>query len=291
MDSTHRDYAIVIAVRDALAARVGSLEQFKAAIPQRLKDAVDYVIDPVRTARTSIAELDKVEKTFLGLKVEHVFRDLVDLPAGLRDLRVGDMDVDIKNSVTTAWMIPQETYSNVEPCILFGIADEEQTCSVGIMVARMEYLGSPNRDQKRGITAVGRANTLWLLKDEPFPASRWVSFDMARFRELRKVRGGTRRAVAFFTENLRRRVSRQMVLSLLFDQDDPMKRLRGNGGARDRLRPAKIALIPGSGPGSIDGGVALSELGLGALTADEWIAVRGDNASEETILRSHHLID
>lgn len=291
MNADHPDYPTVTAIRDALAARVGSLEEFMAAIPQRLKDAVDYVVDPVRTARTSISELDKVEKTFLGLKVEHVFRDLVDLPQGLRDLRVGDFDVDIKNSVTTAWMIPQETYSNTEPCILFSIADEAQTCSVGIMVARMEYLGAPNRDQKRGITAVGRANTLWLLRDEPLPASRWASFDMLRFRELRKIKGGMKRAVAFFTENLRRRVSRQIIQSLLFNQDDYMKRLRKDGGARDRLRPEKIALIPGSGPFSVAGGKALSELGLGPLGVDEWIAVKGLTNDEEAILRKYHLID
>jgi len=239
---THADLAILAPIRAEIETRAGGAEALATRFPQLVREAIDFVIDPVRTARTTVAELDNVEKTFLGLKVEHFIRDFLDVPKGIRDLVIGGVDVDVKNTTARNWMIPRETYSENGVCLLSRIDDVGSRCSMGLIVARQEYLGAPNRDGKRSPTRVGHTNILWMVESMGFSESDWSGLDMARFRELRSVDGGSRRAALFFEEHLDRWISRRVVESLLHDQRDFMKRLRGNGGARDLLLPRGIDL-------------------------------------------------
>ncbi len=116
----HPDYLFLSALRDEIVTRAGGIEELTARFPKIVRDAIDFVLDSVRTAQTRLCELDNVEKTFIGLKLEHFIRDLVDMPKGLRDLEINGIDVDIKNTVGGNWSIPQETYRNSEPCLLDG---------------------------------------------------------------------------------------------------------------------------------------------------------------------------
>jgi hypothetical protein len=86
---------------------------------------------------------------------------------------------------------------------------------------------------------------MWLVEDVPYPESTWHGLDMRRFAELRRVKGGKKRAAQFFRENMNRKVHRSVIEALLFDQRDYMKRVRGNGGARDDLRSEGIILLSG----------------------------------------------
>lgn len=218
-------------------------------LPLLLKDAVDFVLDPVRTGRTKIAELDKVEKTYIGLKVEHYLREWLGVPKGLkRDIQIDGLDVDIKNTISTTWMIPPETYRTEEPCLLVATAKFDGRCWLGIVVARDAYLTNKkgNRDSKRQISAAGMKNILWLVEDVAYPVSTWDGLDMPRFMEIRRIRGGKKRAAQFFRENINRKVHRSIIQALLFDQRDFMKRVRGNGGARDDLRKEKILILSGT---------------------------------------------
>ena len=110
VNSSHPDYADLEKLRVAILDKAGGQSQLNESFPVLVRDAIDYVIDPVRTGRTTIAELDNVEKTFIGLKVEHFLRDLLDVPKGVRDLVLDGEHVDVKNTVRTTWMIPKETY-------------------------------------------------------------------------------------------------------------------------------------------------------------------------------------
>ncbi|MEQ1672999.1 MAG: NaeI family type II restriction endonuclease, partial [Hyphomicrobium sp.] len=107
----HPDYPLLSKIRDGIYSKAGGAERLTLHLPLLLKDAVDFVLDPVRTGRTKIAELDKVEKTYIGLKVEHYLREWLGVPKGLkRDIQIDGLDVDIKNTISTTWMIPPETY-------------------------------------------------------------------------------------------------------------------------------------------------------------------------------------
>jgi hypothetical protein len=247
LNEQHPDFTALNSIRDGVLRRIVGPNTLQELLPGLIKDAVDFVLDPVRTGRTQLAELDRVEKTFIGLKIEHYLRDLLDVPRGIRrDMQIDGVDVDIKNTVSTSWMIPPETYWGEEPCLLIATAKFDGRCWLGLMMARDAYLNAPNRDGKRSVSENGKRNIMWLVEGEPYPASSWDGIDMARFRELRKIMGGTKRAAAFFRENLNRRVHRSLIQTLLYDQRDYMKRVRGNGGARDLLNREAIVLLSGT---------------------------------------------
>ena len=269
IDKDHPDYSMLSKIRDGIYAAAGGAVRLHAELPSLLKEAVDFVLDPAKTGRTSIADLDKVEKTFIGLKVEHFLRDKLGAPKGLRrDLQIDGQDVDIKNTIGTTWMIPPETYQNEEPCLLIATAKFDGRCWLGILLARENYLGAKNRDGKKSVTVEGKRNILWLVEDAPYPASAWAEIDMARFRELRQIKGGKKRAAQFFRENLGKKIDRSIVESLLHDQRDFMKRVRGNGGARDDLKKEKILILSG-----IYDAKEAKRRGI-ALKRDEFVAVR-----------------
>jgi hypothetical protein len=269
MEPTHPDFATLTPLQEELFRLSGGVTKLATAFPNLVSDAVDFVIDPTRTARTKISELDNVEKTFIGLKIEHYLRDFLDVPKGLRDLRLNGIDVDIKNTVSRTWMIPPETYRNSEPCVLIMVATENRLCSIGLMVAKPEYLNAQNRDAKRSVASKSFDHILWLLKDQPLPESRFRSINMERFRELRHRGGGARRAAAFFRENLGKVVHRKVAQSLLFDQDDYMKRIRWNGGAKDILDKENIAILSGA-----YNAIAIEHFGLPKCQRDEFVSVR-----------------
>ncbi len=278
MDRFHIDYASLQPLHAEISRLSGGAQALASAFPVIVSDAVDFVVDPVRTARTKVSDLDNVEKTFIGLKVEHYLRDFLNVPKGLRDLRIAGMDVDVKNTVSKTWMIPPETFKNVEPCILIMVATEDRHCSMGLMIARPEYLNAPNRDAKRSVSSKAFENIYWMVKQQPLPESRFNGIDMARFRELRTVRGGVKRAAAFFRENIGKVIHRTVVQGLLFDQDDYMKRIRANGGAKDILSRENIAILSGA-----YAQMAINAFGLASCQKDEFISWRYSEADKEIL--------
>lgn len=274
MESDHPDYPQLALIARGIFEKAGGLEALNDNIPILIQDAIDFVVDPVRTARTKVSELDNVEKTFIGLKIEHFFRDFLDVPKGLRDLEIDGIDVDVKNTVGAGWTIPPETYKNSEPVVLVMVADERRRCSLGLLVARPEYMRTAaNRDAKLGLKAASWSHIWWLVESAHLPDSRWAGIDMARFRELRSIKGGSRRAAQFFRENLGRRVHRSIVQSLLFDQLDYMKRIRGNSGAKDLLAGERIAILSGRYRLSL-----IRHFGLPQCSKDEFVSVQFSDA-------------
>ncbi len=276
-------------LRDAIASKSGGMPSLQSAFPELVRQAVDFVLDPVRTARTRVSELDNVEKTFIGLKLEHFVRDMLDAPKGLRDLVINGVDVDIKNTIANNWSIPEETYRNSEPCLLMAVNDVDFTCSLGLILARPNYLhgGKGNRDSKRGVSAAGFENILWMVQNSQFPPTRFAGIDMARFRDLRKSLAGSERAAQFWRENLRRIVHRDVMQALLFDQSDYMKRLRANGGAPDILKFEGIAILLGTF--RVDRTLA-ADLGIPALKRDEVTGVAARTSAERDRMRAAGVI-
>jgi hypothetical protein len=250
----HPDYAELQTIREAIERRLPGDESIESQFGTVVANAVDYVVDPVRTGRTRINELDNVEKTIIGLKVEHFLRDWLGLPSGIRDLDIDGHPVDVKNTVRSNWMIPPETANEARElgedpggiCLLVKIDEDSNRCWLGLFRSRPHYLNRPNRDGKRSIAAEAMNNIMWLVEGRPYVQSRFAGLDMLRFRQIRAIRGGNNRVHAFFRENLGRPVHRTVVLALLHDQLDPMKRLRWNGGAKARLWENRTVLLSGA---------------------------------------------
>jgi hypothetical protein len=278
---THRDYPTLIRIAADVSERLG--KHPGTAFAEGVVDAIDFVLDPQRTGRTEISQLDQVEKTFIGLKVEHFIRDLLDLPASVRDLRIAGLEVDVKNTVGRSrdWMIPLETYRAREPVLLIASNPDARVSSMGVMVADLKYLGAPNRDRKRRVLSSSNKHILWIVEDSPWPKSRWEGLEMARFQELRVGKeSGQVRTAAFFRENPWRATHRSVIVALLHGHYDPLKRIRGGGGARDILKHEGVALLS-----STYGGDLLAELGQ-PIGEDEFIAVIPRTPEEFRLLRA-----
>jgi hypothetical protein len=93
--------------------------------------------------------------------------------------------------------------------------------------------------------------------------------------------GASQRLAALFEQRLGEPISRAEVQEVA-NQLDYMKRLRRNGGARDILDAKGIALLWGKG----DAGV-IAQLGLGPVTAHQFVAYRPKSAGELALLRAN----
>ena len=126
LTETHRDFVIAKRLELALLKQAGGFDKFQPEFPKLIREAIDEVIDTPRTGRVHASELEKTEKTYIGTKVEILVRNFFHLPKGILDLTIDGLDVDVKNTLGNAWMIPPEAVG--KPCILVASDEEERTC-------------------------------------------------------------------------------------------------------------------------------------------------------------------
>ncbi|NHA14135.1 NaeI family type II restriction endonuclease [Thioalkalivibrio sp. XN279] len=285
MSPDHPDFELLDRIRREVLARAGGLEALRDAFPVLIRDAIDGVVDTPRTARLKLADIEKTEKTYLGTRVEILFRDFLGLRKGVLDLVVDGVDVDIKNTIGSNWMIPTEAVG--KPCILIRSNEAKFLCSLGLVVAHDAYLTvGANKDSKRSLSALGRKQIMWLLEDEPYPSNFWATKDVAEAIYITDpaVRAANERIVRLFTTTLKVPIDRRVIEGVA-RQKDPMKRLRKNGGARDELALMGIALLSGKYHGEM-----IAELGLPSCSPDQFIAYKPETQAERELLeRWDHL--
>jgi hypothetical protein len=263
---SHVDYALLTRIEAAIYAATGGREKFAEVIPAMLRQAIDEVIDTARSKRFTLAELEKTEKTYLGTKVEILLRNELDVGRGAHmDLIIDGVEVDVKNTVGSTWTIPNEAIGHV--CILINTNEHKSICSFGLIVIRPEILNlGRNRDGKTTIKKADLINVHWLLQNAPYPSNFWLKLDPEVRRSIVTPRGGTDRLAMLFRLCQRIPISRKTVVALA-QQDDPMKRLRKNGGARDPLGAEGIIILSGKTQKK-----RIAELGLPYCRPDEFIS-------------------
>jgi hypothetical protein len=268
-----------------LRAAISDPDGIVGITAQIIRRAIDEVIDAPRTKRLVLAECEKTEKTYLGTKIEILFRDAIGQPKGASlDLELGGIDTDIKHSIGTAWMIPKEAIN--KPCVLISENERSARFNLGLIICRPENLTSGgNRDQKLQISAAGRNEILWLAHDEPYPRNIWQDFDKKLLAQINSHRGGAARIAELFRHLQCTPIPRSAIAAIA-TQLDPLKRVRANGGARDILRPEGIAILWGSSDRSL-----VQALGLPALLSDEFISFKPTNSEESALLISAEHLD
>jgi len=271
------DQKIINDIERAILKNVGGMAGLEENFPKLIRRAIDEVIDTPRTGRLMLEQIEKTEKTYIGTKVEILFRSFIRFPKGILDLNVDGVDVDIKNTVTGNWMIPNEAVG--KPCILIEADEDKAVCWLGIIVAHMESLTKgANRDQKRSISKEGRQNIRWLLEKYPYPANFWRGFEPKKAWKIFQHEHANARLEHLFRESLGRPIPRAVIEGVA-QQKDYMKRLRKNGGARDILASEKIAILSGAYDKDL-----ISRLGLPACGKDEFISFWARTKEDQKIL-------
>lgn len=281
----HTDFGLVSPLVKSIFEAAGGQSEFEVQVPVLLRTAIDEVIDAPRTGRYLLSDTEKTEKTYLGTKVEILFRSLLKFKRGsILDMNVGGVECDIKNTMGSNWSIPRENVGR--PAVLIRSNETKALCDVGVAILSDNYLNPGlNQDQKRGISAAGMNNIWWLLRHHPYPVNFWQLLSAAQRKSLEDAGGGSAKIAALFELVQRKPISRTQIAALA-RQHDYMKRIRRNGGARDILAPKGIAILSG-----IYDQLAIGRLNLGIVTREELISVTPKSQSEASFLRQIGHID
>jgi hypothetical protein len=286
LQADHIDHADLAVLETDLLLAVKGKELFEEKLRSFFRSAIDEVIDTARTGRYFLSDLEKTEKTYLGTKFEILLRDWLQVPKGVvLDLRIGGKEVDVKSTTggKSGWMIPLEAIGHL--CILLRVNEEQSTCAVGLARARSEYLRSgENRDRKTSFSAEGTRNIWWMVQDFAYTPNFWTIVSANDRKEIMATRGGKNRLAMLFERYLEVPLSRVQIQAIAA-QDDFMKRLRKDGGARDILAPKGIAILYSE----IDREL-MHKLGI-TFGYREFVSYRAKTEAEVELLRTAGHID
>lgn len=282
----HADHDDLRQLEENLLEAAGGTTLLEEKLRSFFRSAIDEVIDTARTGRFFLSQLEKTEKTYLGTKFEILLRDWLQVPQGIvLDLLVGGAEVDVKSTTggKSGWMIPPEAIGQL--CILLRVNEVNSTCAVGLVRARPEYLRpGKNRDAKTGFSAAGVRNVWWLVLDFAYTPNFWTLVDDSLREKIMAPRGGTERLAILFENCIGIPVSRVLISSIAA-QDDFMKRIRRNGGARDFLAPKGIAVLYSETDRD-----TMRKLGI-VVGKREFVSYRPSNDADAALLREAGHID
>jgi hypothetical protein len=272
-------------------------------IAKVLRRTYDMLLDGQHTGRYRWDQLYKTEKTHFGTLVEINLQREFEFADGMAmDFAIRGIDVDCKYSQDRAeWMIPPEALGQ----IILGLwaSDEQGKWSLGLVRADDHLLTSSrgNRDLKRRLTATGKAAVTWLFPSNELPENALLRIPRADVQRIFTCsRYGTKRVDMLFRLAQQRLISRTVVATVA-QQEDYMKRVRGNGGSRSSLRPEGIVIIgqyeshrriaqalavPEPGPGeSVSVRLARrrsrhDELPFVTLVGEDWVVAQPDDPAE-----------
>jgi len=227
-----------------VAARLREHDPNGSRIAKVLRNTLDQLYDGQRTGRYRWDQLFKTEKTHCGTLVEiNLQREFEFEDGNLLDYRIAGVEVDCKYSQTMGgWMIPPEARDHL--CLVAWAEDSETPkWSMGLVRASADHLNTGgNRDSKATFNAVGRLATLWLFKNAPLPPNVLLQLDRQTVERIMGQESGQKRINELFRSALCKIVGRAVVATVA-QQDDYMKRVRANGGARTALQGEGIIVL------------------------------------------------
>lgn len=235
-----------------------------------LRATFDQLYDGQRTGRYRWDQLHKTERTHGGTLVEINLQRRFGFADGQQlDYRIADIEVDCKYSQSLGgWMIPPEAVGQI--CLLAWASDEKGVWSLGLVRATADKLnGGKNRDLKSTLSAKGRDEIRWLFERAELPPNILLQMPREVVDRIMAIKSGTKRLNELFRQSLGMRVTRGVVATVA-QQDDYMKRVRENGGARTKLRPEGIVIL-----GQYGTHVQVAKaLGVSIPRAGESVAIR-----------------
>ncbi|MDG4668623.1 NaeI family type II restriction endonuclease [Mycobacterium sp. 236(2023)] len=235
---------------DAVEAALYRLDPTGDRVATVIRDTFDQLYDGQHTGRWNFADLHKTEKTHMGTLVEINLHREFDFEDGDKtDYRIADVEVDCKYSMKPfGWMLPPEVIGEI--ALLVSANDESSAWQAGLLRVTPENTrGTQNRDAKTSLSLVGRGRIRRLWVDHPGLAPNLFHQLDAVTRDAifaAKSARGSQHGQARVNELFRRvhgQIVRRAELATVAQQDDFMKRARGNGGARSALRAEGILVL------------------------------------------------
>jgi hypothetical protein len=117
------------------------------------------------------------------------------------------------------------------------------TWSMGLVRITAERLNTGgNRDAKSTLNDLGRRSITWIFENAPLPPNVLLQLDDETVRTIMGHKSGQKKINELFRSAIGRVVGRAVVATVA-QQDDYMKRVRANGGARTALKPEGIVIL------------------------------------------------
>ncbi|MFK4761453.1 NaeI family type II restriction endonuclease [Microbacterium sp. ZW T5_45] len=218
-----------------------------ARIGRLMRRTLDQLYDGQRTGRYSWQQLHKTERTHFGtlfeINLRREFDDVIDEGVKL-DYRVAGLDVDCKFSQRMyGWMIPPEAIGHL---LVVGFVDDAVSeFAFGVVRASAEHCRTAsNRDAKVQLNPLGRDAVRWLERPGELPPNVLLQCDDEDLRAIFSRRSGQQRVNELLRRVQGQRIGRNAIATVA-QQDDFMKRVRANGGARTLLQPEGIIVLGG----------------------------------------------
>ena len=209
-----------------------------------LRATIDQLYDGQRTGRYRWDQLYKTEKTHCGTLVEiNLHREFNFQNGTVLDYRIAGIEVDCKFSQSRhGWMIPPEARGHL--CLVIWAEDSTNPrWSMGVVRTNPEHLTTGgNRDSKSTLNGLGRASIVWLFQEFPLAPNVLLQLEPEVIARIMSPQSGQQRVNELFRSVLNRRISRN-VIATVAQENDYMKRVRANGGARSALRPEGIVIL------------------------------------------------
>jgi hypothetical protein len=236
-----------------------------------IRRTFDMLLDGQHTRRFRWDQLHKTEKTHAGTLVEINLQREFEFDDGTSmDYSIDGIDVDCKYSQSIGkWMIPPEAMGQI--CLGLWANDHAGRWSAGLFrVTEGILTAGDNRDSKRTITAEARDSAVrWLHRDAKLPENVLLRLPQDDIDKIFGHEHGTKRIDELFRLAQRKLISRTAVATVA-NQEDYMRRVRGNGGARSSLRREGIVIF-----GQYFAHASLAtQLGLPAPGPGEFVSTR-----------------
>jgi hypothetical protein len=216
-----------------------------ARIGHVLRDTIDQLLDGVHTGRYRWDELYKTEKTHAGTLVEINLHRTFGFDDGKDcDYLIAGVEVDCKFSQDlNSWMIPPEAEGHL--CLVVWASDEKSKWSAGLVRVSSELLspGKGNRDEKRRLNKAGQAAIVWLFKDRQLPPNVFLQLRAEQVADILDQEISGQEGVNRLFKHAQQLIVGRAAVATAAQQHDFMKRARGNGGARDKLRREGIVIL------------------------------------------------
>ncbi|MCA0345730.1 MAG: restriction endonuclease [Actinobacteria bacterium] len=213
-----------------------------------IRHTFDQIYDGRHTGRYRLDQLSKTEKTHIGSLIEiNLRREFDDLfsDGAVLDFSVDGVEIDCKYSKDFGgWMIPPEAWNKL---LLVCTADDAKSeWSIGVVratEARMN-LGN-NRDAKRTLRRAIMSDVTWIHAGADLPENILLHIDRELADQILSHRSGQKR-INDLLRNVTGRPIGRGTIATVAQQDDPMKRLRTNGGASSHLASEGILVVGGT---------------------------------------------
>jgi len=231
-------------VRAEILRRVGAKrEDLEEFFGQVIRQAIDEVLS-LGAKRFSIEQLDSVEKTYIGTRVEMLVRDGLDVGRGIRaDATIAGHEVDIKWSKSSDWMIGPENVGTV--CLGIGLNNRNAALfSAGLFVPTESSLRKGrNRDAKLSlISEFRRTGVSWLIQDGAVPGN-FIEQLPPHIREEILAQPSAQARLRKLAERVPNTpIPRSAIVFVSLNKVDPLRRVRADSALSEPPLGAYICL-------------------------------------------------